>query len=183
MLAETERSEETSIYSTSWQTLSFHQVLHPFFIQPLFSLSTTSHFTPQITPDVNVAENQAVWFLSIWCLFWETGRWWLLFATISKPTELPLCAAGVPLFLSIQSCLICLFICLPCYCLLLISPQYCSTFCPNLMHLKYPPCFTLLQTEGGLIRRLPKPCDCFNTPGYRINLNYGQEPISSDLNH
>ncbi len=50
------------------------------------------------------------------------GRWWILFVTISKRTKLPLHAADFPLFPSPQSFLICLFICLWCYCLLLTSP-------------------------------------------------------------
>lgn len=51
-----------------------------------------------------------------------------------------------------QSCLIGLFIFLWRYCLLLIFPGNGSTLRLNVMLFKYLPCFTWLQTDGGLIR-------------------------------
>lgn len=73
------------------------------------------------------------------------------FVAISKPTKLPLCVADVPLFISPQSCLMCFLICPWCYCLLLIFPNIGRELCLNVLPVKHPPCFSLLQTEGGLI--------------------------------
>lgn len=102
--------------------LSFHQYLctfSPFFYHNIQTFYLTKHF------DVDVVENQDIRFLSscFCCEKWVADEYFF-FVAISKPTKLPLCAADFPLFLSPQSCLICLFICLWCCCLLLIFPRH-----------------------------------------------------------
>lgn len=59
-------------------------------------------------------------------------------------------------------------------------PNIGSTLFLNVTQLNILLAISLLQTEGGLIRVSQS---FVTVPGYHINLNYGQEPISSDLNH